>query len=231
MRRPRPGAALERRRRARARVSLVRQPRSHYETDGSIGSKQVAEVTLPRSELDPVWSAEHLERLARTYWRFLTRISLGVLRVLYTNDSREVVVLTRPFVLLRFQKPEYEVESDSGAVTWPIDRGLLVAPRGRGRGYLRLAVKRPDRDDGTGEVTVTVSSEVVNFYPAIGGQSWFARIGRFLYNQTQLRIHVIVSSAFLRSLANLDLAESIVGSLTPAAPQRSPAASPGRGER
>jgi hypothetical protein len=71
----------------------------------------------------------------------------------------------------------------------------------------------------------------VNFYPVIAGWGWFARIGRFIYNQTQLRIHVIVSNAFLRSLANLDLAESVVGSLTPAAPPRSPAASPGRGER
>ena len=57
---------LERRRRARARVSLVRQPRSGYAADGTIGSKQVAEVTLPREELDQVWTAEHLERFART---------------------------------------------------------------------------------------------------------------------------------------------------------------------
>jgi hypothetical protein len=211
-------------------VTLVRQPRSDYEADGSIGSKQVAEVTLPRSDIDPIWSAEHLERLARTYWRFLTRISLGILRVLYTDTSREVVVFTRPFLLLRFRTPEYEVEADRGTVTWPIDRGLLVAPRGRGRGYLRLSVQRPRESASGDEVTITVSSEVVNFYPAIGGQGWFARIGRFLYNQTQLRIHVIVSNAFLRSLANLDLAESIVGSLSPGAPQRSPAASPGRGE-
>ena len=88
---------LERRRRARGRVNLVRQPRSEYEPDGSIGSKQVAEVTLPRQELDRVWSAEHLERFARTYWRFLTPVSLGLLRVLYTEDQREVVLLPRPW--------------------------------------------------------------------------------------------------------------------------------------
>ena len=225
-----PRTALDRRRLARSRVELVKQPRSDYAADGSIGSKQVAEVTLPRSELDEVWSAENLERLARTYWRFLTRVSLGLLRVLYTETSREVVVLTRPFVLLRFKAPEYEIEADGGAVTWPIDRGLLVARKRRGRGYLRLSVRRPRVDDGRDEITVTVSSEVVNFYSAIAGHGWFARIGRFLYNQTQLRVHVIVSNAFLRSLANLDLEDSLVGSLTPGAPQRSPAASPGRGE-
>jgi hypothetical protein len=225
--RPRePRRLLERRRRARARVHVVPTPRAGYAPDGSLGSKQVAEVTLPRAELDRVWAAENLERLARTYWRFLSRISLGLLRVLYTDTSREVVLLTRPFVLLRFKAPEYGIEGNHGTVTWPIDRGLLVAANGRGRGYLRLSVQRPRMDDGGSEVTVTVTSEVVNFYPMIA-----ARIGRFIYNQTQLRVHVIVTNAFLRSLANLELEPSVVGALSPVAPPRSPAASPGRGER
>jgi hypothetical protein len=212
-------------------VNLVRQPRSEYEPDGSIGSKQVAEVTLPSAELDRVWSAEHLERFARTYWRFLTRVSLGLLRVLYTETSREVVLLTRPVVLLRFNAPEYDIEAEGGTVTWPINRGLLVAPSGRGRGYLRLSVRRLPARDGSAEATAVVSSEVINFYPVIAGWGWFARIGRFLYNQTQLRIHIIVTNAFLRSLASLDLEESEVGALSPGARRRSPAASPGRGER
>ena len=222
---------FERRRRARGRVNLVRQPRSEYESDGSIGSKQVAEVTLPRAELDRVWSAEHLERFARTYWRFLTRVSLGLLRVLYTETSREVVLLTRPLVLLRFNAPEYDIGAEGGTVTWPINRGLLVAPSGRGRGYLQLSVRRLPARDGSDEATAVVSSEVINFYPVIAGWGWFARIGRFLYNQTQLRIHIIVTNAFLRSLANLDLEDSQIGSLSPGARRQSPAASPGRGER
>jgi hypothetical protein len=210
VRRRDPRRLLERERRARARVNILPVPSSARAPDGSIGSKQVAEVTLPRSELDRIWSPEYMERLARTYWRFLTRISLGLLRVLYTPTSREVVVLTRPFVLLRFHAPEYRFEADSGTVTWPIDRGLLVARSGRGRGYLRLTVRRrPDTEDGSGEATATVTSEVVNFYPMIA-----ARIGRWIYNQTQLRIHVIVTHAFLRSLANLELEESRVGVLS-----------------
>jgi len=216
---------LERRRRARSRVRLVQQPRPVYPASGGIGSKQVAEVTLPREELDEVWSAEHLERLARTYWRFLTRVSLGLLRVLYTETSREVVLLTRPFVLLRFSTPRYDIDADGGAVTWPIDRGLLVAANGRGQGFLRLGVRRRPAPEGEPEATVVVTSEVVNFYPRIA-----ARIGRFIYNQTQLRIHVIVTNAFLRSLANLDLEPSVVGALSPGARPRSPAASPDRGE-
>jgi hypothetical protein len=224
--RPRdPRRLLERHRRARARVHIVPVPSCRYARDGSVGSKQVAEVTLPRRELDRLWSPEHLERLARTYWAFLTRFFLGLLRVEYGPDSREVVLLTRPFVLLRFSAPQYEVESDRGTVTWPIERGLLVAPAGRGRGYLRLSVTRPPADDGSGEVTATVSSEVVSFYPLLAGWGWFSRVGRLIYEQTQLRLHVLVTNAFLRSLANLELEPSVVGALRPG-PAPTPAARP-----
>jgi hypothetical protein len=206
-------------------VQLLHVPQPGYGPGGAIGSKQVADVTLPRSELDQIWSPEYLERLARTYWRFLTRISLGLLRVLYTSTSREVVLLTRPFVLLRFHAPEYETSADRGTVTWPIDKGLLVASSGRGRGYLRLTVERPAAAADAQQVTVRVVSEV-NFYPRIA-----ARIGHWIYNQTQLRIHVIVTHSFLRSLANLELEESRVGSFSRAALPRSPAASSDRDER
>jgi hypothetical protein len=225
--RPRdPRRLIERERRARARVHIVPVAQPQSAAEEGIGSKQVAEVTLPRSELERIWSPEYLERLARTYWRFLTRVSLGLLRVLYTEHSREVVVLCRPFVLLRFRAPEYAFHADGGTVTWPIDSGLLVASRGRGRGYLRLTVeRRPSSDDVGQEAIAVVTSEVVNFYPMIA-----FRLGRWIYDQTQLRIHVIVTHAFLRSLANLQLEESRTGWFSPSALRRSPAASPDRGE-
>jgi hypothetical protein len=220
MRRPHPGRDLERRRRGRARVKIVEVPASDATEDGAVTTEQRAEITLPRSELEQIWSPEYLERLARTYWRFLTRVSLGLLRVLYTDDAREVVVLTRPFVLLRFRKPEYELKGDFGSVTWRIDSGVLVRPRGRGRGFLRISVRRHEApEDSRAEESVSVSSEVANFYPAIAGSGWFSRFGRWLYRVTQLRIHVIVTHAFLRSLARLDLQESRVGALSPVAPR------------
>jgi hypothetical protein len=224
--RPRdPRRLLERRRRALARVNILKVPQPGRGVDGSIGSKHMAEVTLPRAELERIWSPEYLERLARTYWRFLMRFSLGLLRVLYTPTARDVVLLTRPFVLLRFRAPHYEATPDAGTVTWAIDRGLLVAPAGRGRGYLRLSVSRaPDADASAGEVTVTVCSEVVHFYPALAGRGWFRRIGRVLYNLTQMRLHGLVTHAFLRSLANLDLAPSLVGALAPPELPATPAA-------
>jgi hypothetical protein len=207
--RPRdPRRLIELRRRARAQVKIVHVPQSAASEDGAIGSRQVAEVTVPRAELEKIWSPEYLERLARTYWSFLTRFSLGLLRVLYSEDSREVVFLTRPFVLLRFRKPEYTANAEGGSVSWPIDKGVLVAPRGRGRGYLRLAVRRLEAPEDSPDVTVEVSSEVVNFYPMIA-----SRLGRWIYEQTQLRVHVLVTQAFLRSLAKLDLEPSRVGAL------------------
>jgi hypothetical protein len=190
-------------------------------------SRQRADVTLPRSELDPLWTPEHLEMLARTYWRFLTRISLGMLRVVYTPTSRAVVLFARPLTLLEFRAPEYEAAADCGIVTWRIERGLLVAPPGRGKGWLRITVRRPPEsllpDDPTSSAddftTVRVTSEVASFYPMLAGWGWFWKIGRVIYRYTQLKIHVVVTNAFLRSLARLDLEPSVVGALRAPAPE------------
>jgi hypothetical protein len=54
---------------------------------------------------------------------------------------------------------------------------------------------------------------VANFYPMLAGWGWFSRIGRHFYRITQLQLHVIVTTAFLRSLARIDLAPSRVGAL------------------
>ena len=201
-----------RKRRDPARVKLIRAPESRWEPGGPVTSRQEAEITLPRRELERIWNPEYLERLARTYWRWLSKISLGLLRVVYTPNSRRIVFLTPPFTLLRFRAPEYETEPNCGVVTWRIDRGILVAPPGRGNGWLRIKVIRPEGQDGD-EVTARVSSEVANFYPALGGWGWFARIGARVYRYTQLKLHVIVTNGFLRSLARLELVPSKVGQL------------------
>lgn len=225
--RPRdPRRLLARRRRERASVRICR-PESGYDPDGPVWSRETAVVTLPRSELERLWTPEYLERLARTYWRFLTTVSLGILRVLYSATTREIAVIRRPFVLLRFSAPEYDIRPERGSVTWHIEKGLLVATRGRARGYLRLTVERHPEDGGR-ESAVTITSEVANFYPRIAGSGWFARIGRVIYGFTQLRAHVLVTHAFLRSLARLDLAPSVVGALLPPEKRpRTPVKSPG----
>jgi hypothetical protein len=167
---------------------------------------QRAEVLLERDALEEIWTPMHLERLARTYWRFLTRVTLGLIRVKYSERGRAVVLVTEPLRLLTFEPPEYEMDATRGLVRWRIRRGLLVARRGRdGAGYLQIEVRRlPAGDPGEGRIEVEVA--VVNFYPAIA-----SGISLRLYNATQSRIHVIVTYSFLRSLARLDLAESRVG--------------------
>lgn len=177
--------------------------------DGAVDSTQEANVTLPPDVLDELWKREYLERLARSYWRFLNKISLGLIRVVYAEGSRTVVLLSRRLPLLRFHAPEYDTDASEGCVTWRIDRGLLVAKQGRGQGFLRIAVdKLPD----PGRLHLSVS--VQNFYPFIRGSGRFARFGSWLYGQTQVRIHRIVTFGFLRSLARLDFPPSEVGALT-----------------
>lgn len=174
----------------------------------AVDSAQEAILTLPPQILEQLWKREYLARLARAYWRFLSRVSLGLIRVVYADDSRTVVLVSRRLSLLRFAAPEYETEPDTGTVTWRIDRGLLVAREGRGKGFLRIAVRRLE---APGEVLVGV--EVRNFYPWLRGRGRFARFGAWLYGQTQVRIHRLVTFGFLRSLARLDLPPSRVGEL------------------
>jgi hypothetical protein len=170
-----------------------------------------------------LWTPENLENLARTYWAFLTRVSLGLLEVRYGAECREIVLFGK-IVLLRFHKPEYEMSSARGCVTWRIEKGLLVAPGGRNKGHLRICVDRPPELNGDGEMTVHVSSEVGAFVPMLSfpGLRSLTGLGRWLYRQTQLRVHVIVTHAFLKSLGNLELESSRVGSLRIEPPERQP---------
>jgi hypothetical protein len=98
-------------------------------------------------------------------------------------------------------------------VTWPIERGLLVAMRGRG--HLRISVRRtePSPGDPADATRIRIRAEVRNFYPLLRGRGRFARIGAHLYAATELRIHVLVTRGFLRSLSRLDLPPSAVGAL------------------
>jgi hypothetical protein len=173
---------------------------------GAVRSIQSAEVVVPADTIDAMWSPRYLERLARTYWRFLNRATLGLIRVFYTDRERYVCLLVPALKLLTFQAPEYEMDDERGVVRWRIERGLLVARDGReGDGYLEIDVRRHPAD-ADNCVNVTVEVEVANFYPAIA-----SRVGKWVYTNTQSRIHVIVTHGFLRSLARLDLAESRVG--------------------
>src|SRR3712207_2160189 len=188
--------------------SVISSAEEHTVTDdqGAVRSVQSANLLMPETELATLWSPENLELLARTYWRFLERVTLRMIRVHYTEGERYVCLLSRRLPLLTFQAPEYEMDGGRGIVRWRIERGLLVSPRGRGgNGFLEIEVHRCEAEE-PGQARLFVEVEVANFYPAIAHA-----ISRWVYANTQSRIHVIVTHSFLRSLARLDLAESKVG--------------------
>ena len=171
---------------------------------------QSAELTLDAADLQRLWRPANLENLGRTYWRFLTRATLGLIRVTYDDSSRRVVLLATPLTLLRFDVPEYSLQGDHGHVTWRIRDGLLVARSGRGSGWLSLDVTRLPEDEppASDRRAVRIEVEVSNFYPAIA-----AGFSTPVYEMTQSAIHVLVTHAYLRSLADLRLEPSRIGAL------------------
>jgi hypothetical protein len=220
-------AAWFARRRARARQlparAVIVSPRrsSTMSGNGAVHSAQSAMLTVRQADLDRLWNATNLENLARTYWLFLQRVTLGLIRVRYGPGERRVMLLIRPLTLLRFEAPEYLVEADHGNVSWRIRDGLLVARPGRGSGHLSIDIRRQSEEPaGEGWVQLRVEIEVTNFYPSIA-----AGFSTYVYTATQSLIHVLVTHSFLRSLARLELAESRVGRLATAGEL-----SPGRGD-
>lgn len=174
-----------------------------FDPECGVRSVQAADLILPTDALDAIWAPAYLERLARTYWRWLTRATLGFVRVDYQERGRQVKALGL-IPLITFKEPEYEMSGERGVVRWRIERGILVAKAGRGgAGYLEIDVRRRESKDYPGSAICHVEVEVANFYPAIA-----STISRWVYENTQSRIHVLVTHGFLRRLARLDLAES-----------------------
>ena len=177
-----------------------------FDDECGVRSVQEADLILPTEALDAIWTPRDLERLARTYWRSLTRFTLGLVRVDYSGRGRQVKALGL-IPLLTFQEPEYEMDQRRGIVRWRIEKGVLVARKGRsGAGYLEILMERRPSEDYPWSSIAHVEVEVANFYPAIASS-----ISRWVYENTQSRIHVIVTHAFLRGLARLNLSESKVG--------------------
>lgn len=175
---------------------------------GAVYSIQTASITTPTERLDEIWSTEYLERLARSYWLYMEKFSLGLVQVHYDTRGRYVCFLSRRFPLLGFSEPEYEFGESHGIVRWPIDRGLLISRKGRGRGYLEIEVHRRD---GVGEDDHPMSRayielEVSGFFPTMS-----SGLAYWVYKHTQSRYHVLLAYGFIRSLASAELAPSRIG--------------------
>lgn len=172
--------------------------------DGAVRSQQAAEIELPADATSGLWDDRNLERLARTYWAYLSRCTLGLIRVRYTADERYVCLVSRRLPLLTFDAPRYERFASHARVRWRIKRGLLVAASDVD-GF--LAINVTDLGPGAdGYHRVRINVEVENFYPAISSS-----ISRFVYAHTQSRIHVAVTFGFLRRLVRRELDQSVTG--------------------
>lgn len=215
----------QRRKSASPAIAVIISPRQSttIARNGAVRSVQSAALTIPRQYLEQLWNPANLENLARTYWRFLSRVTLGLIRVVYGENDRRVVFLARPFTLLRFEAPQYVTEPRHGKVSWRIHDGLLVARAGRGSGFLALDVTREPGEEGEEKLRIEV--EVANFYPSIA-----AGFSTPVYEATQSAIHVLVTHSFLRSLATLRLAESKVGRLASVPPESSSPVPPAESE-
>jgi hypothetical protein len=123
-----------------ATIANLEDRTSEDERTGAVRSIQAADLSLPEAALQELWSPMYLERLARTYWRFLARVTLGMVRVHYTEHGRSVVLLLPVLKLITFAAPEYELQPAHGIVRWRITSGLLVS-----RPQLRAVVRAVDR--------------------------------------------------------------------------------------
>ena len=174
---------------------------------GAVRSVQSAEVVLPADRIDALWAPVYLERLARTYWDFLTRA---------TSASSASTTPTASGSSACWSRGQAADVRRAGVRDGRLARRRALAHReaacsspaagARATATSRsTSSARPARRARAGSI-VHVEVEVANFFPAIA-----STIGRWFYTHTQSRIHVLVTQGFLRSLARLDLAPSQVG--------------------
>ncbi|HEX6391394.1 MAG TPA: hypothetical protein VFZ89_18160 [Solirubrobacteraceae bacterium] len=178
---------------------------TRMDRSGAVRSVQGADIVLPEDTLEDIWDPQHLERLARTYWSFLSDCTLGLIKVHYTEGERYVKLLGL-IPLLTFDAPEYEIDERRGCVRWRIKKGLLVQRKAHhGDGYLQVEVRRlPCTEPERARINVEVT--VANFYPQVA-----RALSTFVYTNTQSRIHVIVTHGFLRRLVTRRLDQSVAG--------------------
>jgi len=177
---------------------------------GTVYSVQSASITTPTERLDRTWTPEHLERLASLYWLYMEKTSLGLIRVHVDDHGRYACFLTRRLPLLGFREPVFDIGDDVATVRWPIDRGLLIARKGRGQGSLTLEVRREDgiggEQDGTPMSHARLRLEVEGFRPTMS-----SGLAYVVYRQTQSRYHVLLAYGFIHSLATTDLDGAGIG--------------------
>ena len=167
---------------------------------GALGSVQAGVLVLDQP-LSRILDREFLDSAAAGYWRFLSRVTLGLVRVAYAADHQSVVLIRSPLVLLRFRAPEYELGQNRAAVTWRIERGLLVSREGRSRGFLRLSVAQLDGEPADEQARGAGADGGAQLLSVAAWERALCRFGAWLYGHTQQRLHRWIARGFLRSMA------------------------------
>ena len=162
---------LSRLQRARVADSVIARSREHT-VDGR-GRRGALDPGRRRhdaraSELEEIWTPMYLERLARTYWRYLSRVTLGLIRVDYTDASAASCCCAARSCCCASTRPSTRSTRDRGIVRWRIARRRCSSPA-RARRRRLPGDRRPPLPGGRARARrrIHVEVEVANFYPAI----------------------------------------------------------------
>jgi hypothetical protein len=142
-----------------------------HTSDGAIEAEQ--RVALGRPVVD--YSAAGAERLGRTYWREVRRVTRSLVGVDERDGAVALRLLRRGPVLLRFGRPALEADGVRAACTYPIAGGLLT--------------RRPGGEIAFEQTSTGLRSTIHGFFPRIA-----------FYDRLQGRAHVAVSRRYFRRL-------------------------------
>ena len=124
-------AAEKRRRKTPARVRLIRAEEDvRVPATGAVGSVQEAEVTMPVELVEQLSKPEYLERPRPLLLRHLDRATLGLIRIVYTENVTRRCADHPPPAAAHLRAPDYKASADHGCVTWRIARGPVGLPAG-----------------------------------------------------------------------------------------------------
>ena len=196
----RPGMKLRNRRAGDGVISQV-DDNTVMDSGGAVRSIQSADLTMPAGDRRDL--VADVPRAPRAHLLAVPLpLSLGLIRVEYTETERRVVLLRRPFVLLASA-----ARVRDGATAASCAGGSARRARGQARPRIPGDRRAPQADDDRpGYENLHVEVEVANYYPRIA-----TAFTQWAYKVTQSRIHVIVTYGFLRSIARRELDALAVG--------------------
>jgi hypothetical protein len=142
----------------------------HKAPDGAIESEQRVALSRPVVE----FSTAGAERLGRSYWREVRRMTGSLVRPRELGGALELRLLGGP-VLLRFDRPTLEASEERAFCSYPIAGGLLAR---RAAGELTFE-----------QTAGMLSSTIRGFFPRVAS-----------YDRLQGRLHVAISRRFFRRL-------------------------------